>query len=236
MSTDGRRSGPEPRPEDPRQDRASSSWRARLVVEGFVSGLHRSPTRASASSSRSTASTSPATTSGTSTGSSGAARTASTSRSTRRRPTSAPGCSSIRASRWPTATTAGKSFDYARTAAPLRLPDAGSSRTRSACRCSPTKCNQVSRRSNTRANLGNVFQTLERRRSPTGKTKIGEILHELASSDPASAASDDAVLRPVRRRRQKLKGLRALGQRGHDVADRLPRARPGRSGVPLRTR
>ncbi len=69
--------------------------------------------------------------------------------------------------------------------------------------------------SNTRANLGNVFAALEEA-EPTAKTRVGAALHELASRlsqrGMAMVFSDlfdepDTVLR----------GLQELGRRGHDV-------------------
>lgn len=69
--------------------------------------------------------------------------------------------------------------------------------------------------SNTRANLANVFKSLEQAK-PDQKTKIGAVLQELASSIRKrgvialfSDLFDDAE--------EVLKGIRALGQRGHDV-------------------
>jgi len=70
--------------------------------------------------------------------------------------------------------------------------------------------------SNTRANLGNIFQSLDQAKARDQKTKIGTVLHELAShlrqrgmvlifSDLFD--SPDEVLR----------GLREIAQRGHDV-------------------
>lgn len=70
--------------------------------------------------------------------------------------------------------------------------------------------------SNTRANLGNIFQSLDQAKARNQKTKVGAVLHELAShlrqrgmvlifSDLFDAADD--VLR----------GLREIAQRGHDV-------------------
>ncbi len=69
--------------------------------------------------------------------------------------------------------------------------------------------------SNTRANLGNIFDALQKAKA-TNKTKIGSVLHDLASqlrqrgmvmifSDLFDDA--DAIL----------KGLREIAQRGHDV-------------------
>jgi uncharacterized protein (DUF58 family) len=76
-------------------------------------------------------------------------------------------------------------------------------------------CKQVPP-SNTRANLGNIFQGLEQAKARNQKTKVGDVLHELAShlrqrgmvlifSDLFD--SPDEVLR----------GLREIAQRGHDV-------------------
>ncbi len=69
--------------------------------------------------------------------------------------------------------------------------------------------------SNTRAGLSNLFQSLQEAK-PTQKSKIGGVLTELASSlrkrgvvAVFSDLFDDAE--------EVLKGIRALGQRGHDV-------------------
>ncbi len=70
--------------------------------------------------------------------------------------------------------------------------------------------------SNTRANLGNIFHALEQAKARNQKTKVGAVLHELAShlrqrglvmifSDLFDAPEDV------------LKGLREIAQRGHDV-------------------
>jgi hypothetical protein len=70
----------------------SFELRAKMIVEGVMSGMHRSPYQGSASSSPSTAPTRPATTSGTWTGRSTPAPTSCTSSSTSRRPTSTWSC------------------------------------------------------------------------------------------------------------------------------------------------
>ena len=69
--------------------------------------------------------------------------------------------------------------------------------------------------SNTRAGLANLFQSLETAK-PDQKTKIGDVLQELATSIRKrgvvmlfSDLFDDSA--------EVLKGIRALGQRGHDV-------------------
>ncbi|MHC5063741.1 MAG: DUF58 domain-containing protein [Planctomycetota bacterium] len=69
--------------------------------------------------------------------------------------------------------------------------------------------------SNTRGNLSNIIHNLEQAK-PTQKTKIGAVLQELAGHMPKrglvllfSDLFDDAD--------HVLRGLRALGQRGHDI-------------------
>jgi len=70
--------------------------------------------------------------------------------------------------------------------------------------------------SNTRANLGTIFQLLEQAKARNQKTKIGAVLHELASHLRQrgmvlvfSDLFDDAD--------EVIKGLREIAQRGHDV-------------------
>ncbi len=69
--------------------------------------------------------------------------------------------------------------------------------------------------SNTRGNLSNLFQSLSEA-TPTAKTKIGAVLQELASSLQKRGLIvlfSDLFDEPD----EVLKGLRALGQRGHEV-------------------
>lgn len=69
--------------------------------------------------------------------------------------------------------------------------------------------------SNTRANLGNIFQSLEQA-APTAKTRIGAVLYELAShlrQRGMVLVFSDLFDDPE----EVLKGLRDLAQRGHDV-------------------
>ncbi|MCA8958501.1 MAG: VWA domain-containing protein, partial [Planctomycetes bacterium] len=69
--------------------------------------------------------------------------------------------------------------------------------------------------SNTRANLGNLFKSLEAA-SPTSKTSIGSVLMELSSQLPRRGMVlilSDLFDEPA----AVLKGLRSLAQRGHDV-------------------
>jgi uncharacterized protein (DUF58 family) len=77
------------------------------------------------------------------------------------------------------------------------------------------KIARIAPTSNTRGGLSNIFQALEEAQ-PTQKTKIGTVLQELAASIPKrgivllfSDLFDDA--------NEILKGLRALGQRGHEI-------------------
>ena len=69
--------------------------------------------------------------------------------------------------------------------------------------------------SNTRASLGNIFRCLEQA-SPSSKTSIGTALHELASAVPQRGLVmlfSDLFDRPE----AVLKGLREISRRGHDV-------------------
>lgn len=70
--------------------------------------------------------------------------------------------------------------------------------------------------SNTRANLGNIFQSLEAAKARSEKTKIGTVLHELSShlrQRGMVMIFSDLFDAPE----QVLKGLREIAQRGHDV-------------------
>ncbi|MBK8098207.1 MAG: DUF58 domain-containing protein [Planctomycetes bacterium] len=70
--------------------------------------------------------------------------------------------------------------------------------------------------SNTRANLGNIFQSLEQAKARNQKTKIGGVLHELASQLRQRGMVmifSDLFDKPE----DVLKGLREIAQRGHDV-------------------
>ncbi len=95
--------------------------RARLVVEGFITGEHKSPYHGFAVEFAAHREYSPGTTPSTSTGRCGRRPTASTSRSTKRRPTSSVRSCSIAASRCATARRpkggGWSKFDYAATAA-----------------------------------------------------------------------------------------------------------------------
>lgn len=69
--------------------------------------------------------------------------------------------------------------------------------------------------SNTRANLGNVFKALAEAK-PTAKTRIGAVLHELAThlrQRGMVLVFSDLFDQPE----QVLTGLRELAQRGHDI-------------------
>jgi uncharacterized protein (DUF58 family) len=70
--------------------------------------------------------------------------------------------------------------------------------------------------SNTRANLGNIFHALEQAKARKQKTKIGAVLHELAShlrQRGLVAIFSDLFDSPD----EVQKGLREIAQRGHDV-------------------
>ena len=70
--------------------------------------------------------------------------------------------------------------------------------------------------SNTRANLGNIFHALEGAQARKQKTKVGAVLHELAShlrQRGLVAIFSDLFDSPE----EVLKGLREIAQRGHDV-------------------
>jgi uncharacterized protein (DUF58 family) len=70
--------------------------------------------------------------------------------------------------------------------------------------------------SNTRANLGNIFSSLEQAKARNEKTKIGGVLHELASQLRQRGMVmifSDLFDKPE----EVLKGLREIAQRGHDV-------------------
>jgi uncharacterized protein (DUF58 family) len=70
--------------------------------------------------------------------------------------------------------------------------------------------------SNTRANLGNIFLNLEQAKARNEKTKIGAVLHELAShlrQRGMVLIFSDLFDAPE----EVLKGLREIAQRGHDV-------------------
>jgi uncharacterized protein (DUF58 family) len=70
--------------------------------------------------------------------------------------------------------------------------------------------------SNTRANLGNVFQSLEAAKARNQKTKIGAVLHELAGQVRQRGMVlifSDLFDQPD----EVVKGLREIVQRGHDV-------------------
>ena len=68
---------------------------------------------------------------------------------------------------------------------------------------------------NTRANLGNILHSIGQA-SPTSQTKIGAVLHELSSQLPRRGmvlVLSDLFDEP----NEVLQGLRTLAQRGHDV-------------------
>ena len=70
--------------------------------------------------------------------------------------------------------------------------------------------------SNTRANLGNIFQSLEQAKARNQKTRIGGVLHDLASQLRQRGMVmifSDLFDKPE----DVLKGLREIAQRGHDV-------------------
>ena len=70
--------------------------------------------------------------------------------------------------------------------------------------------------SNTRANLGQIFQHLEQAKARNQKTRIGAVLHELAShlrQRGLVLVFSDLFDAPE----EVLKGLREIAQRGHDV-------------------
>jgi len=70
--------------------------------------------------------------------------------------------------------------------------------------------------SNTRANLGLIFQHLEQAKARKQKTRIGAVLHELASQLRQRGmvlVFSDLFDKPE----EVLKGLREIAQRGHDV-------------------
>jgi len=70
--------------------------------------------------------------------------------------------------------------------------------------------------SNTRASLGNVFTALEQAKTRTQKTKIGGVLHELASQLRQRGMVlifSDLFDQPE----EVLKGLREIASRGHDI-------------------
>src|SRR5262245_22158720 len=70
--------------------------------------------------------------------------------------------------------------------------------------------------SNTRANLGNIFHALEQAQARNQKTRVGTVLHELAShlrQRGLVAIFSDLFDAPE----EVLKGLREIAQRGHDV-------------------
>lgn len=69
---------------------------------------------------------------------------------------------------------------------------------------------------NTRANLGNIFHALEHSKARQQKTKVGAVLHELASElrqRGLVAIFSDLFDSPE----EVQKGLREIAQRGHDV-------------------
>ncbi|MGE3172774.1 MAG: DUF58 domain-containing protein [Planctomycetota bacterium] len=70
--------------------------------------------------------------------------------------------------------------------------------------------------SNTRANLGNIFQALDHAKARDQKTRIGGVLHELAShlrQRGMVMIFSDLFDAPE----QVLRGIRDIAQRGHDV-------------------
>ena len=76
-------------------------------------------------------------------------------------------------------------------------------------------CKQVPP-SNTRASLGHLFQNLEQAKARKQKTKVGTVLHELAShlrQRGLVMIFSDLFDKPE----EVLKGLREIAQRGHDV-------------------
>jgi uncharacterized protein (DUF58 family) len=76
-------------------------------------------------------------------------------------------------------------------------------------------CRQVPP-SNTRASLGNLFATLDQAKARNQKTKVGSVLHELASQLRQRGMVmifSDLFDQPE----EIIKGLREIAQRGHDV-------------------